>query len=459
MENTTSLKKILILGAGRSSYNLIQYLLSNASENNWFITVGDYDLKFAQEKIIGYETFAEAIQFDAQDSFVCDRYISLADVVVSLLPPALHIHAAKSCIKLDKSMFTASYVSHEIRLLDAAARQKGLLIMNELGLDPGIDHLSAMKIIHELQKKGAIIQSFKSFTGGLIAPEYDDNCWNYKFTWNPRNVVLAGQGTAKYIRNGAYKYVPYNRLFSDIELIHVDNYGEFEGYPNRDSLSYRNVYGLDNIPTMIRGTLRKKGFCKAWDTFVQLGMTDDSYKMEHSELLTYKDFLAAFLPENLEIATKTTKKSTVAQKLATFLGETEEGEVFKKIQWLGLLDDTKIGIAHLSPAQILQQILELKWKLAATDKDMIVMQHIFDYQLDGKLQQLISTMVVKGDSYEATAMSKTVGLPLAIGVKLFLQGSLNLTGVQVPVMPEVYEPILQELENMGIGFVETVKFM
>jgi saccharopine dehydrogenase (NADP+, L-glutamate forming) len=262
-------------------------------------------------------------------------------------------------------------------------------------------------------------------------------------------VVLAGQGTAKYIRNGNYKYVPYHRLFQDIEMIEVDNYGEFEGYPNRDSLSYRNVYGLDNIPTMIRGTLRKKGFAKAWDTFVQLGMTEDTYKMEHSELLSYRSFLAAFLPENKE-------NETVEQRLATFLGEDENGEIYNKIKWLGLLENIIISIAHLSPAQILQKILENKWKLAANDKDMIVMQHIFTYTLNQKSYQLSSSMVVKGDSEEATAMSKTVGLPLAIGAKLFLEGKLALTGVQVPVMQEIYLPILEELETMGISFVEKI---
>jgi saccharopine dehydrogenase-like NADP-dependent oxidoreductase len=443
------MQKILVLGAGKSSFHLIQYLLTRATENNWHITVGDYDIQAAANKIIGYETVATAIKFDAQDSVLCDQYILLADLVISLLPPFLHIHAAKSCLKLHKSMFTASYVSPEINQLDAEARQKGLLLMNELGLDPGIDHLSAMKIIHELHAKGAEIKSFKSYTGGLIAPEYDNNCWNYKFTWNPRNVVLAGQGTAKYIRNGNYKYVPYHRLFQDIEMIEVDNYGEFEGYPNRDSLSYRNVYGLDNIPTMIRGTLRKKGFAKAWDTFVQLGMTEDTYKMEHSELLSYRSFLAAFLPENKE-------NETVEQRLATFLGEDENGEIYNKIKWLGLLENIIISIAHLSPAQILQKILENKWKLAANDKDMIVMQHIFTYTLNQKSYQLSSSMVVKGDSEEATAMSKTVGLPLAIGAKLFLEGKLALTGVQVPVMQEIYLPILEELETMGISFVEKI---
>jgi saccharopine dehydrogenase-like NADP-dependent oxidoreductase len=443
------MQKILVLGAGRSSHNLIQYLLSNATENQWFITVGDYDVATAQAKILGYENVAEAIPFNAQEAHTCDRYIDKADVVISLLPPALHIHAAKSCLKLNKSLFTASYVSPEIQQLDAEARQKGLLFMNELGLDPGIDHLSAMKIIHHLHKQGAKIQSFKSYTGGLIAPEYDNNPWNYKFTWNPRNVVLAGQGTAKYIRNNSYKYVPYHRLFSDIEVITVDNYGAFDGYPNRDSLSYRSVYGLENIPTMVRGTLRKQGFCKAWDSFVQLGMTDDSYKMENSDKLTYREFINAFLPD--------TSTQSIEKKLASFLGETEQGEVFQKIAWLGLLSEQKVGVSHLSPAQILQKILEDKWKLAPQDKDMIVMQHLFEYELQNKKYCLTSSLVVKGDTVEATAMSKTVGLPLAMGAKLFLQGKVKLTGVQVPIMPEVYEPILQELETMGITFVESVK--
>jgi saccharopine dehydrogenase-like NADP-dependent oxidoreductase len=443
------MQKILVLGAGRSSHNLIQYLLLHAKQHNWQITIGDFDLQTAKEKIIGYELQAKAVKFDAQDDKTCEEYIGQSNLVVSLLPPYLHIQAAKACIKLGKSLFTASYVSPEIKALDIQAKEKGLLFMNELGLDPGIDHLSAMKIIHHLQAQGADIQSFKSYTGGLIAPDYDNNCWNYKFTWNPRNVVLAGQGTARYIRNGEYKYVPYHRLFGDIEVISVADFGNFDGYPNRDSLSYREVYGLQKIPTMIRGTLRKQGFCKAWDTFVQLGMTDDSFKMENSALLTNRAMLNAFLPD---IAGKS--QATTEEKLAAFLGKNEQGEVFKKIAWLGLLENQQVGLADASPAQILQKILENKWELATDDKDMIVMQHIFEYKLANKNHKLTSSMVVIGDNTKATAMAKTVGLPLAIGAKLFLEGKINLTGVQVPVNPQVYEPILAELVTMGITFSE-----
>ncbi len=443
------MKKILILGAGRSSHHLIGYLLAHAPQQNWQLTIGDFDQQAAQEKIKGHETRAKAIFFDAKDTTCCEQHIGQTDLVVSLLPPALHIHAAKACIKLNKSMFTASYVSPEIKALDAEAKAKGLLLMNELGLDPGIDHLSAMKIIHHLQAQGAEIQSFKSYTGGLIAPAYDTNPWNYKFTWNPRNVVLAGQGTARYIQNGSYKYVPYHRLFQDVVTINVANYGNFDGYPNRDSLSYRSVYGLDTIPTMIRGTLRKQGFCQAWDTFVQLGMTDDSFKMENSENLTYRDFLHAFLPE---LPSK--PQATTEEKLAAFLKETPQGTVYKKIEWLGLFATTQANLPQASPAQLLQHLLESKWQLAPQDQDMIVMQHLFEYQLGGKNYQLTSSMVAMGDDPQATAMSKTVGLPLAIGAKLFLEGKINLTGVHIPIQPALYEPILAELETLGITFVE-----
>jgi saccharopine dehydrogenase (NADP+, L-glutamate forming) len=320
--------------------------------------------------------------------------------------------------------------------------------MNELGLDPGIDHLSAMKIIHHLQQQGATITSFKSYTGGLVAPEYDNNPWNYKFTWNPRNVVLAGQGVAKYIVNNNYKYVPYHRLFTDIQTISVKGYGNFDGYPNRDSLSYRKVYGLENIPTMLRGTLRKEGFCEAWNVFVQLGITDDSYQLEHSQQMTYRQFIDAYLPANNSLS--------VEEKLKNVIGHDKKA-IFDKIVWLGLLTDTPIPLQNASPAQILQHVLEQKWALGQADKDMIVMQHIFEYELKGKKHELYSSLVVKGDNIHSTAMAKTVGLPLAIGAKLYLEGKLDgLSGVHIPIMPMIYEPILEELASIGIIFQEQV---
>jgi saccharopine dehydrogenase (NADP+, L-glutamate forming) len=343
-------------------------------------------------------------------------------------------------------MLTASYVSPEMDAMDSEAKQKGITFLNEMGLDPGIDHLSAMKIIDELKAEGAEITSFASFTGGLVAPESDNNPWNYKFTWNPRNVVLAGQGTAQYIQKGQLKYIPYHRLFNTTQTIGIDGYGEFEGYPNRDSLSYRPIYGLEQIPTMLRGTLRKSGFCKSWNHFIQLGMTDDSYKLENSEEMTYRNFINTFLPYNID--------KTVEQKVADFIGEPVDGAEIKKLKWLGVFEETKIGKADLSPAQALQQILEAKWTLDEEDKDMIVMQHLFEYKKGGELQKLTSSLVIMGDDTDNTAMAKGVGLPLAIGCKLILNGEIDLKGVQRPIHSSIYNPVLDELEKLEIKFVE-----
>ncbi len=440
------MKKILLLGAGRSSYSLIQYLLSNASKENWHITVGDFSVKLAQEKI-GNHPQGVAIQFDINNSESADNEISKADIVISLLPPNLHFKAAQSCLKFGKHLLTASYISPEIKKLEEEVKAKGLLFLNEIGLDPGIDHLSAMQIIDRLKAENAKISAFRSYTGGLVAPEYDNNPWNYKFTWNPRNVVLAGQGTAKYIINGQYKYVPYHRLFKHLEEITIENYGVFEGYPNRDSLAYREAYSIANIPTLLRGTLRKKGYCQSWDAFVQLGMTDDGYALENSENMTYREFTNSFLQYS--------QVHLVEEKLAHLLGIKTDDALIKKIAWLGLLGHEKIGLARATPAAILQQLLEKKWKLEEGDKDMIVMQHIFDYETSvGEKRTLTSSLVVKGENEQDTAMAKTVGLPLGIAAKLLLQGKINFSGVLMPVHEQIYNPILKELEEYGVKFWE-----
>ncbi|TAH20142.1 MAG: saccharopine dehydrogenase [Cytophagales bacterium] len=440
------MKKILLLGAGRSSYSLIKYLLAHASKENWHITVGDFSIVSAQEKVANHPQ-GTAIQFDINNTELADNEISKTDIVISLLPPNLHFKAAQACLKFGKHLLTASYVSPEIKKMEAEVKEKGLLFLNEIGLDPGIDHLSAMQIIDKLKEKNAKIAAFRSYTGGLVAPEYDNNPWNYKFTWNPRNVVLAGRGTAKYIINGQYKYVPYHRLFKHLEEITLDGYGAFEGYPNRDSLAYREVYGIANIPTLLRGTLRKKDYCISWDAFVQLGMTDDSYVLENSENMTYREFTNSFLQYS--------QVYLVEEKLAHLLGINTDHPLIKKIAWLGLLGHEKIGLPRATPAAILQQLLERKWKLEEGDKDMIVMQHIFDYEsVTGKKCTLTSSLVVKGENEQDTAMAKTVGLPLGIAAKLLLQGKIDLTGVLMPVHPQIYTPILQELEAYGIRFIE-----
>jgi saccharopine dehydrogenase-like NADP-dependent oxidoreductase len=289
------MRKILIIGAGRSASSLIQYLLNKSYQENLHLTIGDLSIELAQRKTNNHPN-ATPIALDITNSSQRQTEIQKADIVISMLPAHLHIDVAKDCVTFKKNMVTASYVSDAMQSLDAEVKAKGLVFMNEIGLDPGIDHMSAMKIIHEIEDKGGKVILFESFCGGLVAPESDNNLWNYKFTWAPRNVVLAGQGgAAKFIQEGKYKYIPYHKLFRRTEFLHVEGYGKFEGYANRDSLKYRSVYGLDNALTLYRGTIRRVGFSKAWNMFVQLGMTDDTYVLDDSENLSYRDFINLFL--------------------------------------------------------------------------------------------------------------------------------------------------------------------
>src|SRR5690554_4768213 len=290
------MKKILIIGAGRSASSLIKYLLDKSESENLEVTIADLSVELAQKKTNNHPR-AKAIALDIKNKEEREQAIQSTDLVISMLPAAMHIEVAKDCITFKKHLVTASYISPEMQALDQEAKDNNLVFMNEIGLDPGIDHMSAMKVIDEIRAKGGKMLLFESFCGGLVAPESDTNLWNYKFTWNPRNVVLAGQGgAAKFIQEGRYKYIPYHRLFRRTEFFDIEGYGRFEGYANRDSLKYRSIYGLDNVLTLYRGTIRRVGFSKAWDMFVQLGMTDDSYVMENSENMSYSEFINSFLP-------------------------------------------------------------------------------------------------------------------------------------------------------------------
>jgi len=438
------MKKILILGAGRSSSSLIEYLLEEAKKHDYEVTVADTLLESAEQKT-KKNPYARPILLDITDEVKTHAEIQRADLVISMLPAFLHPAIAKQCVKLKKHMVTASYVSQEMKDLNEEAKKARIILMNEAGLDPGIDHASAMKIIHQIKAKGGKLTAFKSFTGGLIAPESDDNPWGYKFTWNPRNVVLAGQGAARYIENGKYAFIPYHKLFTRTEKIRFDELGDFEGYANRDSLSYRSVYEIEDIPTLLRGTLRKAGYCEAWNVFVQLGMTDDTYTIPESEKLTVKELVESFLPH---------AEGDVKNRLAGYLGIHLEGEIMEKLEWLGLFDDTKLNVKNASPALLLQTLLESKWSLKVNDIDMIVMQHQFEYDINGTPHKLLSSLIVKGDDNIHTAMAKTVGLPVGIITKLILEDKIKLKGVQTPTVEEIYEPLLKELETLGIRFKE-----
>lgn len=444
--NLRSMKNILVIGAGRSATVLIQYFLENAVEYDWQVTVGDISEQLAAEKV-GDNERGRAIAFDVFNESQRRDEVGKADIVVSMLPASMHFEVAKDCVELGKHLTTASYISKEMKALGEAAKAKDLTLLNETGLDPGIDHLSAMKLLDEIRGDGGKVEHFESFTGGLVAPESDDNPWHYKFTWNPRNVVLASQGGAvKFIHNGKYKYIPYHRVFRRTEYIQIEGQGEFEGYANRDSLSYREVYGLHDVKTLYRGTLRKPGFSRSWNAFVQLGMTDDSYVMEGSETMTNREFVNAFLPFSL--------RDSVELKLRAMLKLDQDDRLMEKLQWLGLFDKTVIGLKNATPAQILQHILEKKWSMKPNDKDMIVMWHKIGFIKNGQKFVTESSMVVKGDDQENTAMAKTVGLPLAIATRMILENQITERGVILPLSKDVYEPVLGELSKNGISFKE-----
>ncbi len=439
------MQHILILGAGLSASSLIQYLLERSETYDWKIRLGDLSLETAQSKI-NKHLRGEAFYFDVNDEQQCRFEVQKADLVISMLPASLHFKVARASVDFGKNMVTASYVSPQIAALHQEAVEKGVLILNEIGVDPGIDHMSAMKVINRVKTEGGEITAFQSSTGGLIAPKYDDNPWNYKFTWNPRNVVVAGQGVSVFIQNGLYKYIPYHKLFKNLHQTSVLEYGAFEVYPNRDSVKYREIYGLENIPSMFRGTMRRPGFSQAWDIFVQLGLTDDSFTLEDSENMSYRDFVDAFLPFD--------EQKSVEGKVAALFGIEQEGEMMAKLAWLDLFKPIKIGLKRATPAQILQQILMKKWVLGPDDKDMIVMQHRFEVRFDSKKKTILSSMVLEGSDQTHTAMSKTVGYPLAIAAKLILLGKIKAVGVLIPIAPAIYEPVLEELEELGIRFVE-----
>ncbi|MFT5266550.1 MAG: saccharopine dehydrogenase-like NADP-dependent oxidoreductase [Polaribacter sp.] len=441
------MKNILIIGAGRSATSLIKYLLDKSESEGLFITIGDLSEASAQKFTDGHPN-AKGIKLDAFDAPQRSAAIKSADLVISMLPARFHIEAAKDCILYKKHLVTASYVNDEMQALDEAAKANGLVFMNEIGVDPGIDHMSAMQVIDRIRETGGKLLMFESFTGGLVAPESDNNLWRYKFTWNPRNVVLAGQGgAAEFIQEGTKKYIPYHRLFRRTEFLDVEGYGRFEALANRNSLKYRSIYGLEDVLTLYRGTMRRLGFSKAWNMFVQLGLTDDSYTIGNAEELSYRDFINLFLTYS--------PTDSVELKMRYALKIDQDDLMWDKLLELDIFsNDKKIGLKNPTPAQALQKILEDKWTLKPDDKDMIVMYHKFGYELNGEKHQIDSKMVLIGEDQTFTAMAATVGLPVAMAALMILNKKITTPGVQRPISKEVYTPILKELEEYGIHFKE-----
>jgi saccharopine dehydrogenase-like NADP-dependent oxidoreductase len=438
------MQTILILGAGLSSASLIEYFLEHA-EGRWKVRVGDIDTEKAHQRVMDHPS-GTAFAFDVFHPDQRRAEISAASIVISMLPARMHHLVAETCVETGRNLVTASYLTPAIRAMHDAAREKGIVLMNECGVDPGIDHMSAMEGIRRIRDEGGTLLAFESSTGGLVAPGYENNPWQYKFTWNPRNVVLAGSEGARFLHNGKFKYIPYHKVFRRIEIIQVPGLGAFEVYGNRDSLAYRKTYGLENLQTMFRGTIRRPGFCEAWDIFVQLGATDDTFVMEETEQMTYREFINSFMAYQTDIPIET--------KLARYMGFSEDSDMMKRLKWLGIFEHKKIGIPGLTPAKVLQRILEDKWALAPGDKDMILMQHQFDFIKNGEHLKRTSTMAYIGEEAPHTAMSVTVGLPVAMTARRILEGAYRETGVRLPITPDIYNPVLEELTGYGIRFVE-----
>ncbi|GIV29679.1 MAG: saccharopine dehydrogenase [Bacteroidia bacterium] len=438
------MKKILIIGAGRSATVLIDYLLTQSEKYNWQVTVVDNNAKLAEQKVHKHPNGV----FDELDIFDVKKRQALIknhDFVISMLPASMHTEIAEDCVRFGKSMATASYVSDSMKALDKYAREKNIVLFNELGLDPGIDHASAMKIIDDIHRQGGKIIAFKSYCGGLIAPECNDNPWGYKISWNPRNVVMAGNGTAEYLSDGKIKLLPYQRLFENYETISVENF-VFDAYANRNSTKYIDAYRIPEVKTLLRGTLRYNGFCKAWNILVNLGLTDDSIAMDNLNELSYNDWLEMFLPDG---------NQSSEEKLKHIFQNRIDEEVIEKLKYLKLFSTEKIkNLSKGTSAMILQSVMEEQLKLKETDKDWTVMYHYFEYELNGKMYKLESYFDDKGKDCIHTSMAKTVGLPLGITVKNYLKGKITLNGVQIPTIPEIYLPLLEELQSYGITFKE-----
>jgi saccharopine dehydrogenase-like NADP-dependent oxidoreductase len=423
------MKSIVVFGAGKSATCLIDYLTRICIEKHWILTIADTDLIALRRKLISSPAI-QPVQINVENSAERKAQIEKADLVISLLPPALHILIAKDCIIYQKNLLTASYVDDEIRKLALEVKEKNLLFLCETGLDPGIDHMSAMQIIHRIHREGGTIHSFRSHTGGLVAPESDDNPWHYKISWNPANVVKAGSSGAIYKEDGKIKKLAYDILFENTGITEIKPMGKFAWYPNRDSLSYIPVYGLESASSFIRTTLRHPEFCFGWKNLVKSGLTDDE-QIVPSSIQTISDW---------------------SRPLLIFVNDSNKN----LYDQLGLFQNEPLPEGVRTSAKILQVLMERNWKMKESDKDMILMLHEFEYLLNNRKYSLRSSLIVKGEDALRTAMAKTVGLPLGIAAKLILENKISISGLHIPIIPEIYQPVLEELSSEGIRFHEEI---
>lgn len=431
------MKHILLFGAGKSSTVLIEYLKNITQKKGWKATVADADFEVAKAKTGGAKELLP-IGLNIEDEPKRQALIHEADIVISMMPPALHYLIAKDCLSIGKQLLTASYVSNEIKQLQAEIERKGLLFLCEMGLDPGIDHMSAMEMIDDIHSKGGKITAFKSHCGGLVAPESDNNPWHYKISWNPRNVVLAGKQGATFKEDGVVQQVDYDHIFKYCPAIVFPGVGNLAYYPNRDSLSYLETYQLAGTHTFVRTTLRYEDYCTGWSFIVDCKLTDEE-KVYDTQKLTYRSFFKNHLErfDLQEVVRLVLSKNTDLQE---------------QLKYLGLFDDTLINKGLCSAADILQICLETNLALDPKDKDMIVMMHEIEYELNGRKHAIESSLLVKGEDSLHTAMAKTVGLPLGIAATLILEGKITLKGLHIPILPEIYKPVLKALEEYDVKF-------
>jgi len=446
------MKNIFVLGAGKSSPYLISYLLENAEKYNWFITVGDYNRKIA-EKRVSHHPRGEAIEFDVNDSEMRSAVISKADVVVNMLAPRFQHLVALTCTRFGTHMISVSYEDRRIREVEHDALRKGVLILTEIGLDPGIDHMSATAFIEDIREKGGIVKSFESYGGGLSAPDSIINPFKYVISWNPRNVVMSGENGAQYLENGKIKIIPYHNVFRRTWALEIDGIGVMEAYPNRDSLNYQEKYGFDHADTVIRGTIRYPGWSETWFHIMRLGLPNETLRIPGVANQTFAELTEMFLPLN-------TSGSGLDKRVATFLNISPTGKIMDNMRWLGLFSDKKIGYDVETSAEVLTHLISEKLCLTKEARDMVVLFHRVKVEYPDekkRMEEITSTMIHYGEKAGFTSMAKSVGLPAALVVKLLLTDQLPLTGCHIPTHPAIYKPVLKELENEDFKFIEKVK--
>lgn len=437
------MKRVLVLGAGLVAGPLVRYLLD---VEEFHVTVASRTVEKAN-RLIGDASNGTATRLDVQDEGALASLISEHDLSISLLPYVYHPVVARLCVEWRKQMVTTSYVKDEMRALDAAAKEACVILLNEIGVDPGIDHMSAMQVIHRIQGSGGRLVSFTSNTGGLPAPEANDNPFGYKFSWAPRGVVLAGKNPAKYMSDGKVVDVPGPELFAHHWPCSVVGFGDLEVYPNRDSLPYIEAYDIGTVSSMFRGTLRYPGWCDTLKAIVDLGLLDEKERDDLAEL-TFAQLVARLIGSD---------GVHLKADLATHLGIATEAKPITDLAWLGLLRDDPIPAEDRTYLDVVASRMLAKMQYAPGERDMLVMQHEFVAEYPDRTEKVTSTMIDYGIPNGDSSMSRLVGLPAAIAARMLLQGEIELTGVHTPTIPAIYEPVLSELDKMGVTFRETVE--